>query len=267
MTSEASGNVYTGIISDTFGNLVGNAANATEPQTHELMFVDIPCDAPLGTYNVDIHLTSTDLCSESQDVHYAPDPVTIGPGLTLNQTQIVIADFGTAGYDIAQCFTATKSGTRVNTYPGSFHTATLVQSQGPCVDISTLSTVQIKQTIPSGFEPFDKTKPLVGTHVFYPAGSDLHYPGQEITLGRNDVTYTANGDGSWTVTINVPGSYAAAGAIYARTHVRQVLSGLPANGTYYTFSTSATANSPSPLSSNGAGNLTYSATCVDGKLP
>jgi hypothetical protein len=264
---DSPGTSYSATISDTFGPLVGGGANATEPQTHELMKVDIPCDAPLGEYSADIHFSGVDSCGNPVDVHYTPNNVQIGPGLTLNATELVISDFGTSGYDIAECFTASKGGTKVNTYPGSLHTATLVQSQGSCAGISTLSNVQIIQTIPNGFEPFDKNKPQVGTHVFYPAGADLHYPGQEVTLSRNAVNYSQNLDGSWTVTINVPGSFAAAGAIYARTHVRQVLGVIPAEGTQYLFTTSASANSPAPLNTNGASTLVYSASCADGKLP
>lgn len=259
MTSTANPSVIlTGTTTDSFGPLNGSGK---EDFQHELMKVDIPCDAPVGDYIVTIELVGTNSCGSPYDEFYgSPLSVTIGPGLTLTAGELVIADFGVEGYHAASCFTATASGSKVNTYAGSFHTATLLTSQGPCAGISSLSGVVITQTIPPGFAPFT-TKPLVGTHVFYPAGAGLHYPGPEITLKPNDVKYTKNVDNSWTVTINLPGSYPASGAIYARTHVAQVLTSAPWDGTPYIFSNTATANSGA-LSSSASATLTKDNSCV-----
>ncbi len=205
LTSEADPTyVLTVKFSGTFRSLEGTK----EPNvTNDLPAILIPCDAPLGTYDMDAELSTTDICGGPYDVHLA-STVDIGPGTSLTDSSFVISDYGVAGYGFETCFTATASGTKINTYPGSNHIATLVTTEGPCAGFVTVSGVTITQTIPFGFAPFAPKKPLVGTHVFAfdPPGADLHYPGPEVVLGQKDVKYTANTNGTWTVTITVPGT-------------------------------------------------------------
>jgi hypothetical protein len=249
---------------DTFGGL-GAAPSQNEPNQHELLSIDIPCDAPLGTYNVQITVAGNNSCGGPYSVSASADPVTIKPGLQLTATQVVIADFGVAGYTQAECFSAVQSGAKINTAPGSFHTATLLTSEGKCVGFDTLSNVQITQTIPSGFAPFTK-RPLVGTHVFETTGTgfDLHNPPGELTLAASNVNYSEN-----TVTITLPGPFNAADTIYVRTHIAQALSSLPSNGTGYLFTSvgSASTQAGNLNDTESASLVKDSINCVDGTLP
>jgi hypothetical protein len=197
----------------------------------------------------------------------AQDTFSVGPGLLLeDQTQVVSELPPSGDYAPMTCFTANQGNRKVNTFPGSLHITSVVNTTGPCAGFGSISGTVVTLTLPAGFS-FDTTGGSPPAHVFHfpaAAGFDFHYPGPETSLPKTALVISGQ---TLRVDLSSVGPILSSDTIYVRAHA--VFSGtiVPADGTPYDFSTSTTSTLPgigvntTPLSTQ---TVTKNSACVNG---
>jgi hypothetical protein len=239
----------------------------------DLVAVHLACDAPVGSYAMSATAATNDLGGNAfSPISYtSPETFNVVPGAALQNQTYIVSDTPD-GYNTMGCFSASTSGKKTSTNPGSFHLAAVVNTTGKCAGVDSMTGTTITLTLPTGFA-FDVTGGSPAAHVFIvdaANGFDYHYPGPEISLpktaitGANSSTLTVNLNG---VSINggLPGVIPGNVTIYVRAHI--TFNGAATNGgTPYLFTTNVNANLANVGLSSAAGSATLTNTlaCTNG---
>jgi hypothetical protein len=264
------------------GDTFGPGADGIAPKENDLVGVHVACDAPIGDYYASAVANTVDLGLNpfaqisSVDVAgpggpnsggSAQDTFSVGPGLLLeDQTQVVSELPPSGDYAPMTCFTANQGNRKVNTFPGSLHITSVVNTTGPCAGFGTISGTVVTLTLPAGFS-FDTTGASPPAHVFiFPAatGFDFHYPGAETSLPKAALVKSGQ---TLTVDLSSVGAIPSSDTIYVRAHAVFSDTTVPADGTQYVFGTSTTSQLPGIGVNTNSSTQTVTknnATCVNG---